>query len=297
MQQTCHQCQSAFEITEGDRVLLERLQVPEPRMCAPCCERLRFSFRNERSLYKRKCDLTGRDIVSIYAPDTPYKVYHREEWFSDKYDPLEYGREIDFGRPFFDQFQELSLTVPYEHMVIMNSVNCDYCNFVINSKNCYMSMRVDAEDVSYGYLVFGKSKDCVDCHTLNACELCYECVDCANCYSSRNLQRCKQCSDCLFCIDCVGCKRCFGCVGLRQKEYYFFNKPLSKEEYEMAVREYRTESFSGTQKAVEALRTLDRTLPHRPAIIDQSEDVTGDYIMKSRNVYRSFDICFTVEFD
>ncbi len=291
MERSCRQCQAVFDITDTDRALYVRLQVPEPTICSVCSERLRFSFRNERHFYKRKSDLSGKDIVTIYAPDTPYKVYHREEWFSDAYDPLTYGRDVDFQRPFFDQLYDLSLAVPYEHMVIMNSVNCDYCNFIVNSKNCYMSMRIDAEDVSYCYLVFGKSKDCIDCHTINACELCYECIDCVNSYASCSCQRCRQCSDCAFCIDCIGCHHCFGCVGLRQKEYHFFNRPYSKEEYERAVRaEYQTQTHTGARKAWEALQALDLTLPHRPAIIDQSESVSGDYIVRSKNVQRSFDV-------
>lgn len=286
----CAECSTAFTITDFDRELYGRLQVPDPVICSLCSERLRFSFRNERHFYKRRSDLSGTDIITIYAPDTPYKVYHREEWFSDQYDPATHGRDIDFQRPFFEQLYDLSLAVPYEHMVIINSVNSDYCNFIVNSKNCYMSMRIDAEDVSYCYLAFGKSKDCIDCHTINACELCYECLDCTHCYASRSLQRSKQCSDCAYCIDCVGCKHCFGCSGLRQKEHHFFNEPLTKEDYTRRLEEYRLQSHAGAEKATEALRSLDLTLPHRPAIIDQSENVSGDYIVRSKNVHRSFDV-------
>ena len=40
-------------------------------------QRRRLSFRNERSLYTRKSDITGQPIISVYAPDAPYPVY---EW-------------------------------------------------------------------------------------------------------------------------------------------------------------------------------------------------------------------------
>lgn len=253
-------------------------------------ERLRYSFRNERNYYKRKCDLTGKEIVSIYDPKGPYTVYNREDWFSDAYNPLEYGREFDFSRLFFDQFKELSLDVPYEHMVVINSENCDYCNFIVNSKNCYLSVRIDAEDVSYCQLAFNNTKDCIDCHTINACEQCYECIDSTRCHTCRWCQRCKQCSDCTFCIDCVGCNYCYGCVGLRHQEYCFFNEKLSKSVYEAKMKEHLTASHLIVQKDFKRLADLSQKKPRRAAIVDGSHDVTGDYIINSQNVQESFDI-------
>ena len=35
-----------------------------------------------------------------------------------------------------------------------------------------------------------------------------------------------------YCESCYSCRDCFGCVGLRNKQYYIFNKEYSKEEYE-----------------------------------------------------------------
>ncbi|MBU0627024.1 hypothetical protein KKG31_00015 [Patescibacteria group bacterium] len=32
--------------------------IPAPTLCPDCRQQRRISFRNERSLYKRKCDLT-----------------------------------------------------------------------------------------------------------------------------------------------------------------------------------------------------------------------------------------------
>jgi len=61
-----------------------------PTLCPDCRQQRRLAFRNERNLYKRKCSATGEDIISIYSPDKPYRVYNQEFWWSDKWNPLDY---------------------------------------------------------------------------------------------------------------------------------------------------------------------------------------------------------------
>jgi len=71
-----------------------------------------LSFRNERTYYQRSCDLTGKMVISLFHPESPHVVYNQDDWWSDKWDALSYGRDFDFSRPFFDQFHELKLAVP-----------------------------------------------------------------------------------------------------------------------------------------------------------------------------------------
>ena len=64
---TCRWCGSDFSVFEGDKKMLdtlsptiggERFQLPLPTLCPECRQRRRSMFRNERNLYKRKCDMT-----------------------------------------------------------------------------------------------------------------------------------------------------------------------------------------------------------------------------------------------
>ena len=80
----------------------EQLGVPAPKGNILERQRHRMTFRNERVLYNRKCDKTGKDIISMYHPDSPYKVYEQEAWWSDDWDAMDYGREYDFSRAFFE---------------------------------------------------------------------------------------------------------------------------------------------------------------------------------------------------
>jgi hypothetical protein len=120
---TCRHCNDSFPITDKDLEFYEKVSpvfdgkkypIPPPTLCPDCRQQRRLSFRNERKLYKRKCDATGKDMISIYSPDKPFKVYHQDFWWSDKWDATEYGHAdgMDFERGFFEQFRELALRVP-----------------------------------------------------------------------------------------------------------------------------------------------------------------------------------------
>ncbi|MFA6992699.1 MAG: hypothetical protein WC269_05505, partial [Candidatus Gracilibacteria bacterium] len=87
---TCLQCKMSFEVSSQDREYLKKvsfkiggtpMEIPEPKLCPLCRQRRRFSFRNERNLYRRKCDGSGKEIISMYAPNSPYKVYAQDVWW------------------------------------------------------------------------------------------------------------------------------------------------------------------------------------------------------------------------
>src|SRR3990167_4033493 len=127
MQKQCANtwCQASFEITDSDLAFYDKISpvfggkkyaIPAPTFCPDCRLQRRMSFRNERKLYQRTCDLTGKPIISVYATEKPFKVYDQKEWWSDRWDPHTYGRAIDRKKPFFEQFQALLREVPIPHI-------------------------------------------------------------------------------------------------------------------------------------------------------------------------------------
>jgi len=50
----------------------QKQAIPPPTLCPDCRLRQRLLFRNDLSLYHRKSDLSGKQIVSMYAPEKPY---------------------------------------------------------------------------------------------------------------------------------------------------------------------------------------------------------------------------------
>lgn len=121
MQKQCASCKQLFSITDDDLLFYDKISpiigtikypIPTPTLCEKCRSIRRLSHRNGRTLYQRKCDGTGENIISIYHPDLPFPVYSVEHWYSDKWDALAYGKDFDFNRTFFEQFQEISQSVP-----------------------------------------------------------------------------------------------------------------------------------------------------------------------------------------
>lgn len=163
--------------------------------------------------------------------------------------------------------------------------NSQFTNYTDGLKNCYiLSNAYRCEDTYYGRDLFF-NRDCIDCDHCKSCELCYECVDCFRCYNGRYLQDCEDCIDCTLGYDLRGCRNCFGCVSLRQKEFFYFNEPFSKENYFEKIRNLKNSPYSMQQ-----FENLKKNIPRRFAHIRQSEAVTGDYILNSKQCFSCFDL-------
>lgn len=297
LQKQCRECGKSFEIFPEDLEFYDKVSpvfggvkyaVPAPTLCPRCRRQRRLAFRNERHLYHRKCDLTGKQIISMYSPEKLHKVYSRDAWWSDKWDGLEYGREFDFSRPFFEQFSELLLAVPKASMAVFNNENSDYTNLQNDSKNCYLTFGCGfMEDCMYSNWCY-YAKNCVDCSFSSKSELDYENVDCFQTYQCRFCRDCKNIRESLYCYDCRGCSNCFGCTGLRKKEYYIFNEPYSKEEYQKKVRELLREE--NQQMVLEKIRELELSHPRAASRMLSCEECTGDDLENSKNCRECFGV-------
>jgi hypothetical protein len=262
-------------------------QVLPPTLCPDCRRQRRFAFRNERTLYHRKCDLSGKQIISNFAVDARNPVYAYEEWWSDKWDGRTYGREFDFSQPFFGQYSELQDCVPQLALSVWNSENSDYCNYVGHVKDSYLIFgSVYSQDCYYGSPYY--SKDCVDTLVVRDCERCYECVDCRKLHSCFYCRDCHDCRDLLYCYDLQACHDCIGCAGLRQKQYCIFNTQYAREEYEAKRKELDLSQPKVHEHLRSKLQEISLKIPHRYMQSAQTERVSGNYVYQCRNVRDSY---------
>ena len=292
MQKNCLQCRASFEIFPEDEKFYEKIAVPAPTLCPSCRQQRRLVFRNERSLYHRKCDLCGHQLISIYSPDKPHTVYCESCWWSDKWDPFQYGQDFDFSRPFFEQFQELLLKTPLPS-INMNSdnENSAYTNLSSNNKNCYLAFASSDNEDCYYSTYLQRSKNISDCFFIFDSELCHECIDCYKCYNVSFSQFVENCRDSVFLNDCRGCNNCIGCVGLVNQQYQIFNEPCTKEEFEQK----RAEIFSSRAKFDEArsqFTALKEATPHKYYSGVNNENVTGDHVSFSKNASECYDCTY-----
>lgn len=285
---TCQNCKQDFIIEPDDFKFYEKMEVPPPTFCPLCRLQRRWSFRNERGLYKRKCDYSGKEIFSMYPEDAPVKVYERDIWLSDVWDPLDYGKDIDWSRPFLAQLYELRMEVPFKSNNVIRGLNSDYSNNATDPKNCYLVFNTTSpEDCMYSNGV-NYSKDCVDVSHVSKGETCYESFWITGSYRTHFSAECSESSDLWFCRDCQGCMNCFGSVNLRNKNYHFFNQPLSRTEYEKKVGEYKLNTRAGIEKAKEDAHKFWRKFPRKYFQGLKNVNSTGTYVTNSRNVRDSF---------
>jgi len=297
---SCSQCDQSFELTSDDLAFYEKVSpvfagkkqsIPPPTLCPDCRNQRRMAWRNDRTFFRRKCDATGELFLSIYPEGTPFPVYKPSAWYSDTWNPLDFGRPFDFSRPFFDQWKELFDSVPRLGIDIVNCENSEYCNYCGDEKNCYLDIAGEGNEDCYFNLFTKHSKNCVDCTFVYTSTLCYESIQCYDCYNVRYSQYVENCSDCEFCFDLKGCRNCLLSTNLRNKEFYILNQPHTKEEY----AKKRAELNLGTLSAVQSVYALWEKMRiengiYRDKYSLNSENCTGNDIKNAKNCRQSFNI-------
>ncbi len=290
----CKHCWVSFEITDKDLEFLNKLspkfngesfQIPPPTLCPDCRQQRRLSFRNEKTIVFRTCDLTWKKIFSMYSPDKKYKVYHYEDWFTDKWDAKSYWKDFDFSKSFFEQFHELDLVVPKMSLSNLNMENSDFVSQAWHCKNCYLIFNADMDENCYYWKNIFLSKYCVDSFWVWESEQCYNCIRCIQCFDVKNWMYSYNCRECNYVFSCIWCNNCTWCVSLNNSEFSIFNIKYSKEEYFKKLEKLTKEDIENWYQ------NLFRNFP-KNALVDvkNSEDILWDLISWSKNIYKSFEI-------
>ncbi len=288
---TCKISGQKFTITDQDLKFYEKLWVPTPTLCPEERARRRYSWRNEKKLYWRKCDATGKRILSIFSPNKPFTVYEKSYWYSDKWNPLDYGMDFDFTKPFFQQFRELMEKVP---MVALSnwwhSENSDYCNQGDELKNCYLVFEGNNNQSCYYCSEISNSSLCVDSSAIQKSEKLYECLNCENCFDSKYLQNSKNCIKSWFLKNCINCEECFWSANLQGKKYYFFNEKYSKEEYYQKINSLKLEKYSSIQEIKKKVSKFFLKFPNKYINWNNNENSTWDYLNNTQNCKNCYNV-------
>ena len=284
-------CGTEFEITDSDLAFYESVSpvfngkkelIPPPTLCPDCRYQRRLAFRNERKLYHRKCDKTGKQMVSAFSPDKPNIVYENPAWWSESWDGLDFGEPVNFSRPFFDQLKHLIGVTPHINLLNVNSENSEYTHNATYNKNCYMLFCGSFnEDCLYSYWI-QNSTSCIDCSSVRRSERCYECNECFRGYDLTYCRTSANCQTSRYLAYCLNCTNCVGCVGMRNASYCWLNERLTKEGYEERLKNLLTnpEAQAALQKSFEELLIK---IPVPWSYQRMTENCTGNYIYESQN--------------
>jgi hypothetical protein len=293
----CQNCKKDFMIEEEDFNFYKKIKVPPPTFCPECRTVRRLCWRNEMSLFRRKCDALGHNetLISFIHPDEKVVVYDSKYWWGDEWNSLSFGEEYDFKKPFFAQWRDLRNKIPLQCLSNIKATNSDYCNVAEGSKDSYMcsgSWRIErtfyANRISY-------TIDCSDLYVVHKSELCYECILCTDCYRLLYSLNCKSCVDSYFLYDCHGCTNCFGCTNLRNKSYCMWNEQLSREEYISRLAELDLKSYKAISKLKEKFDEFYLKSIHRFTNYSKIVNSKGDNLEGTRNCKVCFDASGKIE--
>ncbi len=285
----CQNCKKDFMIEPDDFGFYEKIKVPPPTFCPECRFKARRIFRNQTNFYKRECDLCKKSMISMYAPEKPFPVYCRECFYGDGWDAMQYAKNFDFTKPFFEQYKNLLNVTPRIHLIGVNKVNSDYSNHVTEVKNVYLSFSVGNSENCYfvGPQCTG-DKNCSSSSMIRDCEWCYMLVDCEKCYKVSFSQNSSSCLESTFLYNCSNCSDCLGCVNLRNKKYCILNKQYTQEDFLKEKSKLALNSLSGFVDFKFKFDELKNKSIRKYAMLENTQNCTGDNISRSKNCKESF---------
>ena len=129
------------------------------------------------------------------------------------------------------QFEKLRWDIPRLNLITVDNENSDFTTWTGYCKNCYLiNSSEDSEDCYY-WKVMQNCQNCVDCSYIYDSQKLYECLNVKKSFNCMYLYNSNNCTNCYFSDDLIWCSNCLFSNNLRNSEYYFKNKKLSKEDW------------------------------------------------------------------
>ena len=156
-------------------------------------------LENENNDAVLECEKTKNSKRVFYSKNISNCAdVHRCEDIKDSFVFINSNTVENSSQVFLSEFVYNSIKV-LNSTNINQSLNVIESTYVVRSKNVYMSNLI---------------------------------TGCAEIYRGTNLE------DCMLCNDCSNIKHCFGCQGLKEGEYFVFNKQVSPEHFEIIKKLY-----------------------------------------------------------
>jgi hypothetical protein len=256
-----------------------------PALCPEERMRRRLSWRNSFTLYKAKCAISWKNIVSSFNSASWYLGTDQKTWWTEV-EWLDYGISFDEQESFFEQYANLIKSTPLPCLSNSYSVNInsDYVNGTINVKDCYLIFNSMKSEHSEYAETINKSEYIFDSSYVFESAYCHDCIGITRCHMCISVEESEDCRDSLFLYDCRWCSHCILSFGLENQSFCIRNQKVSEEEYFSFLSTMKLED--GTlnvdllKKEFEEMRKNVEKNDH----IIGSENCSGKFIKFSSNV-------------
>jgi hypothetical protein len=207
------------------------------------------------------------------------KITSNKAFFENIDTHIQYGRDYDFSKDFFENFQELFLSVPlWKTFHIRENENAEFADAASSSKNVYLCFNVTKENENILYSL--GVKDHVK-NTLNSVmvwdssEIVFNSVGVIKSFKVFYSRYISDSNNIWFSSNLLGCSECIFCEGLQNKSYCIENKELDKETYlkeKEAILKRKNEFYSYFEKLEKKGKNYGST------------NVNGNFIIHSENI-------------
>ncbi|MBP9838953.1 MAG: hypothetical protein KBC84_09600 [Proteobacteria bacterium] len=226
----CQYSGKLFKVTDLEEGLVERFKFPEPIISPE--ERLRrnLSFFPSYRFYTQNIS-PNQNQATVYNTLTKFNVVPQSVWQESAEKFFASGLEYQISENPIDKFKELLTLVSRPHLLeessnnsdkIFNGIHCSDSEWAFNSRNI--------KDCEYSFLV-DSCYDCLDCNFVSDLDHCYMVTNSLRCNGLKFSDNCSDCNDSWFLQNCYQCENCIACCNLEGKSYYYFNNPVSPEEF------------------------------------------------------------------
>jgi hypothetical protein len=287
----CIDCQTKFTITSDEFGMYKKVGIVPSILCFSCRIKKILAFWMFGKFRKGRSSISGESLITLLPENIRYPIYKSKEWYSDVWDALDYGLDYDPSQLFFTQLKNLQEKVPHPHQTGTNNTDCDYCDDVFNSKNCYLSRSMDnCEDLFYSYRNISV-KNSIDVSVCFTSERCFDSVNSVNCYKVFYSWYSRDCVDSYFLFDCRNIQNCFMCWNLRNKSHCIENIQYTKEEYNEKLKSYNLGSYVSIQKIKERfVRLINEQAIHRQNFNIKTKNSEGNFLLNVNDCHN----CHTV---
>lgn len=178
----------------------------------------------------------NKGLISIYPPNTwRVQIIDRELFEKERHNITKYGKEYDFSLGFFENFQNLFISIPLPNLLhVWNNENCDYVDTAVNSKDSYLSFVVawDCSNVQYSFMVRENSTDVLNSAyvIINNASV-FQSLSVINSFQIFFSRYISNSNNIWFSSNLVWCSECIFCYDMENISYAIKNTVFEKTEY------------------------------------------------------------------
>lgn len=230
----CKYCWEDFPLYDLEKYVLDKQKFSYPDFCPTCRFRMLYSYINDKHLYNRIDDLSGKNIVSVITPEYEWKVYKAEEYKKMILDDywLKFWRE--WWENILEDFKDLYKNFPKPSKLIYPELeNAEYASHTWRAKDVYMSfcVFVNSENIYNSFNVIFECRNIFSSYDITKSSNIYNCWLVNSWYEISYSYNIFDSSNLMFCRNMQNCQECIFCCNQVNSKYKIYNKQYEKEEY------------------------------------------------------------------